>query len=219
LGKNKASPAESNQDYVDGVHKLGPYADYLVINISSPNTPGLRDLQKTESLRRLIKEAQDARNTLPSPLPPLLVKIAPDLSDEEAKDISSVLKDLKVDGVIISNTTISRPSTLKSGLTDPKTVAQVGGLSGPPVKPLAVSLVKKIYSLTEGKIPIVGCGGISSGQDAVDFAKAGASLVQFYTHLGYRGPGATDEIKREVTELLEKENTTWEKIIGQDHRN
>lgn len=114
LGKNKISSPDSHQDYIDGVEKLGPFADYLVVNVSSPNTPGLRSLQKKEAMEDLLNQVKSARNKL-FHRPPLVVKIAPDLSDNEIEDIASVLIKTKIDGVIISNTTISRPSDLKSG--------------------------------------------------------------------------------------------------------
>lgn len=218
LGKNKSSALDSPQDYLDGVLALGPYGDYLVINISSPNTPGLRELQKVDYFKSLISKVQEARDLLPVPRPPLLVKIAPDVTDAELKDIATAATDLKLDGLIVSNTTVSRPASLKSGLSQPKTVAEAGGLSGQPLKPLALQTVNKIYKLTQGQIPIVGCGGISSGQDAIDFAKAGASLVQFYTHLGYRGPIAIHEIKNEVADYLAKNNLTWSQLVGSNHR-
>jgi dihydroorotate dehydrogenase len=114
LGKNKTSSADSHQDYIDGVDKLGPFADYLVVNVSSPNTPGLRSLQKKEAMEDLLSQVKAARDKL-FHRPPLVVKIAPDLSDQDIEDIASVIIKTKIDGVIISNTTVSRPSDLKSG--------------------------------------------------------------------------------------------------------
>lgn len=114
LGKNKLSPADSHDDYINGVKKLGPMADYIVINISSPNTPGLRSLQRREPIQQLLGQAIAARNTL-THKPPLLVKIAPDCSDAELEDIAHVVKEVGIDGIIISNTTISRPKTLTGG--------------------------------------------------------------------------------------------------------
>lgn len=218
LGKNKSSALDSPKDYIDGVLSLGPYADYLVINISSPNTPDLRELQKVAYLKDLISEVQAARDQLPSPRPPLLVKIAPDVTDSELKDIARVALDLHLDGVIVSNTTLQRPSTLKSGKTLPKVVAEAGGLSGEPLKPLALAAVSKLYKLTDGRVPIIGCGGISSGEDALQFARAGATLVQFYTHLGYRGPVAPHEIKDQLASYLISHHLSWKQLIGADHR-
>jgi dihydroorotate dehydrogenase len=115
LGKNKTSPEESEQDFVLGVQQLGHLADYLVVNVSSPNTPGLRGMQRKDILFNLLQEVKQARDTLAEPRPPLLVKISPDLSDAELQDIAAVVHDCQLDGIIISNTTVQRPNTLKSG--------------------------------------------------------------------------------------------------------
>ena len=222
LGKNKVSDPNSHQDYVDGVEKLGPFADYLVVNISSPNTPGLRSLQRKQVLQDLINQVKTARDKLYH-VPPLLVKIAPDLSDQEIGDIASVIINTGIDGVIISNTTISRPSDLKSGiiynfkLIDSSLVNETGGLSGTPLFPLSLSVVKKFYKLTNGKVPIIGCGGISCGDDAIQFAKAGASAIQIYTSFGYQGPGVVYKIKKEAADILLKLGKTWPEIVGSDH--
>ncbi|KAI8910481.1 Dihydroorotate dehydrogenase [Gorgonomyces haynaldii] len=209
LGKNKTSPADSDQDYVDGIKTLGPYADYLVVNVSSPNTPGLRNLQSRLPMERLLKSVKQERDQLERPVP-LLVKIAPDVSDQELQDIAEIVKQVGIDGVIISNTTISR-NNLKS---DSKLQKQMGGLSGKPVKPLALQTVKKFYQLTNGSVPIVGCGGIQNGQDALEFCEAGASFCQLYTHFGYYGPGLPGKINQELSELLHKRGKTWNELIG-----
>ncbi|KAJ3220064.1 Dihydroorotate dehydrogenase (quinone), mitochondrial [Dinochytrium kinnereticum] len=214
LGKNKVSPAESNEDYVKGVEKLGPFADYIVVNISSPNTPGLRALQRREPMLKLLQEVKAARDKNLPHKPPVVVKVAPDMSDEEFEDVAYVIKKAGIDGVIISNTTISRPSSIKS---DPKIRREFGGLSGPPVFPLALSKVRKFYALTKGEIPIIGCGGIRSAEEAIAFAKAGASLVQLYTGLAFEGPGIVAEIKEGVAETLRKEGKSWKQIVGADH--
>jgi dihydroorotate dehydrogenase len=199
-GKNKVSAADSNDDYIDGIHRLGPFADYLVVNISSPNTPGLRALQKKDMLDRLVKDIMKARNELPkTSRPPLLVKIAPDLDDQELKDIAEIIQQNKVDGVIISNTTISRPSTLQSNQKH-----ETGGLSGKPLKPLSLRCVARFHQLTNGTIPIIGCGGIASGPDAVDMLEAGASCVQVYTAFAYQGPGLVQEIKDHLGEVCKQ---------------
>lgn len=222
LGKNKLSPAESHQDYLDGITSLGEFADYIVINISSPNTPGLRALQRREPIEQLLSQAKAARDTVLPSRPPLLVKIGPDCSDSELEDIAAVLMKVQIDGIIISNTTITRPASLKSGIIHPLTSdsslsSQTGGLSGAPLKKLSLATVSKVFKLTKGTVPIVGCGGIATGQDALDFAKAGASVVQIYTSLGYRGPGIVREIKDELAGLLRKEKLTWMDCIGRNH--
>ncbi|KAI9007061.1 Dihydroorotate dehydrogenase-domain-containing protein [Gaertneriomyces semiglobifer] len=214
LGKNKISPAESNDDYTDGVATLGPCADYLVVNISSPNTPGLRALQRREPIEKLLKDVMEERNKLENK-PPVVVKIAPDLSQTELEDIAEVVKSVGVDGVIISNTTISRPATLLS----PKSVTtETGGLSGPPLHPLSLATVKRFYQLTDGKVPIIGAGGVKSAEEVLNFAKAGARMVQLYSVMAYEGPGLVDEIKRETAQILRKQGKTWNEIVGQDHR-
>lgn len=204
VGKNKTSKAESNDDYVEGVKTLGAYADYLVVNISSPNTPGLRDLQRKEALETVVSDVVKARDEIEMEnngmKPALLVKIAPDVSDQEMQDIAEVLVKHGVDGVIISNTTIQRPPSVQSL----KNSNQKGGLSGRPLKPLALAAVRKFYTLTNGQVPIVGCGGISSGKDAMEFIEAGASAIQVYTALAYEGPGLVREIKDYLTEECHK---------------
>ncbi|KAI8759447.1 dihydroorotate dehydrogenase (quinone), mitochondrial isoform X3 [Biomphalaria glabrata] len=199
LGKNKQTE-NAVEDYVKGVKKFGPIADYLVINVSSPNTPGLRDMQRQEELSRLLEKVVEERNKLTfNPKPPLLIKIAPDLSEEEKRDIADVITRPKshVDGLIVSNTTVARPDSLVS-----KNKEEVGGLSGAPLKDKSLETIRDMYRLTNGQVPIVGVGGISNGQDAYSKVKAGASLIQLYTALIYQGPPVISKIKRELDDLL-----------------
>ncbi|XP_047470185.1 dihydroorotate dehydrogenase (quinone), mitochondrial-like isoform X1 [Penaeus chinensis] len=199
LGKNKTSE-DYVQDYTQGIASFGPIADYLVVNISSPNTPGLRNLQHRGKLEKLVDAVVDARDNLPGPhKPPIFLKIAPDLTDEDKLDIAAVVrrKGRQVDGLIISNTTISRPHTLQSAECE-----ETGGLSGLPLRALATKTIKDMYQLVEGSVPIIGVGGIASGQDAYDKIRAGASLVQLYTALIYHGPPLITRITRELEELL-----------------
>ncbi|KAI1297625.1 Dihydroorotate dehydrogenase (quinone), mitochondrial [Mortierella claussenii] len=213
LGKNKASTPESVDDYVIGVERLGPYADVLVVNVSSPNTPGLRSLQRKGMLEELLRQVISARDRLQSSYkPPLLVKIAPDLSDEELEDVSEAALATKVDGIIISNTTISRPKSL----INKENAKEVGGLSGPVVKPLALRALRAVYKHTEGKIPLVGCGGISTGEDALEYAKAGASMIQLYSGMAYEGPGIARAIKDGILKGLN--GRKWMDIVGEDAR-
>ncbi|KAH9519169.1 hypothetical protein Btru_074885 [Bulinus truncatus] len=202
LGKNKTTD-NAVEDYVKGVRKFGSIADYLVINISSPNTPRLRDMQRQDELARLLDRVIEERNRLTVfPKPPLLIKIAPDLSDEEKKDIAKVISKQKnkVDGLIVSNTTVDRPDTLVS-----KNKVETGGLSGAPLKEKSLQTVRDMYSLTNGQVPIIGVGGVSNGQDAYNKVKAGASLIQLYTALIYQGPPVIGKIKRELDELLRQD--------------
>ncbi|KAI7817295.1 Dihydroorotate dehydrogenase-domain-containing protein [Gamsiella multidivaricata] len=211
LGKNKASTPESVEDYVLGVERLGHYADVLVVNVSSPNTPGLRSLQRKDMLEDLLRQVISARDRLQSAYkPPLLVKIAPDLSEEELKDVSEAALSTKVDGIIISNTTISRPSTL----INKENAKEVGGLSGPVVKPLALRALRQVYKHTGGKIPLVGCGGISTGEDALEYARAGASMVQLYSSMAYEGPGIARAVKDGIVKGLN--GRKWMDIVGED---
>ncbi|XP_022108760.1 dihydroorotate dehydrogenase (quinone), mitochondrial-like [Acanthaster planci] len=216
LGKNKTSPDAVN-DYVRGVKCFGCLGDYLVINVSSPNTPGLRKMQGREQLGQLIDKVLEARDQLPcSPRPPLLVKIAPDLTQQDKEDIAAVAtrKQGKVDGLIVTNTTITRPASLQS-----PNKTESGGLSGPPLRHMATDTVRDMYRLTNGELPIIGVGGISSGQDAYEKIKAGACLIQLYTALAYEGPPLVKRIKRELDDLLKANGyKTVGEAIGSDHR-
>lgn len=211
LGKNKASEQDSIEDFVQGVHAMGPYADVLVVNVSSPNTPGLRNLQRKGVLEELLQGVVAARNSLTAQFkPPVLVKVAPDLDADQLADIAQAVLSSGIDGIIISNTTITRPASAGNA----SELLEAGGLSGPPVKPLALAALSALHAATGGKVPLIGCGGITTGQDAIDFAKAGATLVQMYTSFIYEGVGLPRKLKDEVTAILEKENTTWAQIIG-----
>jgi len=215
LGKNKTSD-NAIGDYVKGVQCFSGWGDYLVINVSSPNTPGLRSLQGREQLATLVDKVLEARDSLPvSMRHPLLIKIAPDLSEYDKEDIAAVVTRQKggVDGIIVTNTTVARPETLKSG-----NKKETGGLSGKPLKELSTRTVSDMYRLTGGKLPIIGVGGISTGQDAYEKIKAGASLVQLYTAVAYEGPPIVKKIKRELAELLKNDGfNSVEEAIGIDH--
>ncbi|RKP12275.1 Dihydroorotate dehydrogenase [Piptocephalis cylindrospora] len=213
LGKNKVSGPDDHSDYVKGVERFGPLADYLVINVSSPNTPGLRSLQARESLDKLIGEVMHARNALSSPQPPLVLKIAPDLDEAQMKDIASVALAHHVDGIIVSNTTITRPDSLKSRNY---LVRETGGLSGPPVKPLSLACLRQMYKMTQGKITLIGCGGIRTGEDALEFGRAGASVIQLYTSMAYDGLGVVREVKDDIARGLN--GRSWSDIVGEDVR-
>ncbi|XP_015729789.1 dihydroorotate dehydrogenase (quinone), mitochondrial isoform X2 [Coturnix japonica] len=216
LGKNKSS-TDAAADYVAGVRTLGPLADYLVVNVSSPNTPGLRDLQGKAELRDLLTKVLAERDMLPCERKPaVLVKIAPDLTEQDKKDIAGVVCEVGVDGLIVSNTTISRPSSLQSTQR-----LESGGLSGKPLRELSTQTVREMYALTQGRVPIIGVGGVSSGRDALEKIRAGASLVQMYTALVYHGPPVVATVKRELEELLRGSRVSWkqlEQITSADSR-
>ncbi|KAH9630490.1 hypothetical protein HF086_000703 [Spodoptera exigua] len=202
LGKNKLSE-NPIEDYILGIQKFSDVADYFVINISSPNTPGLRSLQKKEELYQLLKNINEARNSINSKhKPPLLLKLAPDLSYNEMKEIVSVIlqNESKVDGLIISNTTIERHQLQNTEFSN-----ETGGLSGKPLANKSTEMIKEMYKLTKGKVPIIGVGGVFTGQDAYDKILAGASAVQIYTALIYHGPPVVSKIKNELAELLQRD--------------
>ncbi|KAG8939318.1 Dihydroorotate dehydrogenase (quinone), mitochondrial [Tulasnella sp. 408] len=216
LGKNKSSAPDSTTDFLTGVAKFGPLVDVLVINVSSPNTAGLRALQGRGVLEELLSEVIKARDALPKrstdewkwEKAKIVVKIAPDLSEKEVQDIAEAVKLSGVDGVIVSNTTIQRPATLNS-----INAVETGGLSGPPVKPLTLATLKTLRGHLPSSIPIIGCGGVSSGSDAVEYADAGATLVQLYTSFAYDGVGAPRRVKDEVTATLAARKTTWNEVV------
>lgn len=218
LGKNKDT-AEAADDYALGVARLTGSADYLVINVSSPNTPGLRALQGREPLRALLKRVIGVRDERVSALgltrvPPLLLKIAPDLTDEDEADIAAVALETGVDGLIVSNTTIARP-----GEIDPRWRGEAGGLSGRPLFGPSTRLLGRMYGLTAGKLPLIGVGGISCGEDAYAKIRAGASLVQVYSALIYRGLGLIREIEDTLADRLARDGfATLADAVGADHR-
>ena len=214
LGKNKTSTTPI-EDYQSLIGRLGPYADYLVINVSSPNTPGLRDLQETSSLEALLKGCQDACQKLPTKKP-LLVKLAPDLSDDELKDLASLFLKLKIDGIILTNTTTARPASL---ITPGPVKQETGGLSGRPLKARSTQVIRLLYECTDGTIPIIGVGGVESGTDAYEKFKAGASLVQVYSSLVYGGPGLVSRIRDDVARLMLEngQRDLQNDVVGLDH--
>jgi dihydroorotate dehydrogenase len=225
LGKNKTSAPTDDDDYVSGVRKFAAHADALVINVSSPNTPGLRGLQDPAALDRLLAACTAELKAAPR-RPRLLLKLAPDLDADALTQIAHVVVARGVDGVIISNTTISRPAHLSHRASSrvlpdraiPLTLklankAEMGGLSGPPVKPLALTAIRVLRSHMPASVPIIGCGGVGSGADALEFAQAGASAVQMYTAFGYDGPGAPRRVKDELTALLKKQGKTWAQVV------
>ncbi|RKP38161.1 Dihydroorotate dehydrogenase-domain-containing protein [Dimargaris cristalligena] len=215
LGKNTDSPTDSYEDYVEGVKRFGHLADYLVVNVSCPNTPGQREQQKEGRLVSLLKQVVSTRNQLNGHQPPLVVKISPDLSEAELREIADAALTARVDGIIISNTTTQRPrQLLPLSESSAQNFQEKGGLSGLPVRDLALRTVRQMYQLTDGRIPLIGCGGVSSGADAVALARAGASAVQLYTSMVYDGPGLPRRIKDEVVELLGDQS--WKDIVGKD---
>jgi dihydroorotate dehydrogenase len=195
VGRNKDS-RDPDADYAAGIRAFARLADYLVVNISSPNTPGLRAMQSREPLQRLLVAATAARAD-GTARPPLLVKIAPDLTPEDLEDVAEVALAAGIDGLIVSNTTIARPAGLP-----PDLAGEPGGLSGRPLMQPSTAVLRRMAKLVAGRLPLVGVGGVASGADAYAKIRAGASLVQLYTALAYRGPGLVGEIRRDLAGRL-----------------
>ena len=197
IGKNAdVAIAEASQDYLTGLRKSYRHADYVAINISSPNTKDLRQLQQGGEIRQLLnvlKEEQLKLQIQHGKYTPIAVKIAPDLSTEEIARIAGLLMEFEIDGVIATNTTISR-----DGVQDHALAGETGGLSGAPVKDKSTQVVKILAAELEGKLPIIAAGGILGARDALEKFQAGASLVQIYSGLIYRGPGLIQEILRSL---------------------
>lgn len=192
IGKNKQTPNEEAwKDYEICFTTLFDHVDYFVVNVSSPNTPGLRELQEKASLKKILTHLQSI-NAKQSQSKPLLLKIAPDLTTEQVDDVIELALEIKLDGLVVSNTTISR-----TGLTthDSRlTTIGAGGLSGLPLKEKSTALLKYICEKTKGKIPVIASGGIFTGQDAKEKLEAGASMVQVWTGFIYEGPGIVKKI-------------------------
>ena len=210
VGANKDS-SDRAADYVTCSVALAPYADYLVCNVSSPNTPGLRSLQGRTELANLLKRVQDAIAAKPVPL---LVKIAPDATDHDLDDIVAVCRELRMDGIIVGNTTLSRPASLRS-----ERRGETGGLSGAPLTTLSTEVLRKTAQRVERQFPLVGCGGIGSGADAYAKIRAGATLVQLYSAMVYGGPPLIRRIKDELAALLAREGfASIKDAVGADLR-
>jgi dihydroorotate dehydrogenase len=192
IGKNKVTPNEEAwKDYEICFRELHPYVDYFVVNVSSPNTPGLRELQEKESLRKILTHLQVINRTMVVQRP-LLLKIAPDLNTEQLSDVVSLAIEIKLDGLVISNTTISR-----EGLQTDKVIIEkigAGGLSGKPVQQRSTEVLNYIVSQTRGKIPLIASGGVFTGKDAREKLEAGAVLVQVWTGFIFEGPSIVKKI-------------------------
>jgi dihydroorotate dehydrogenase len=193
VGANKDSE-DRIADYVAGVRAMGPVADYLTINISSPNTPGLRRLQDEGALKELLSEVQAIGSDKP-----IFLKVAPDLEESDPERIVRAALDHRIAAIIVSNTTVTRPS-LKSRYAN-----EAGGLSGKPLKPLALEALRRFRRAGGGEIPLIGVGGIANADDAWERIRAGASLVQLYTAMVYEGPGIVRRIAWGLVERLRRE--------------
>ncbi len=200
IGKNKET-VDYKHDYLHLLNKCKKLADYIVVNVSSPNTPGLRDIQKKEKLLSLLKILSKAnKKTLP-----ILVKISPDISNNNLEGICEIaVNENLIDGLILTNTTISRDSLKHKQIRNSWKISEDGGLSGPPLFKLSNEILMKTYLITKGKVPLIGVGGISSGKDAFEKISLGASLIQIYTCLIYKGPNIVFQILEELSFLLKK---------------
>ena len=210
MNKTQEKPAE---DYCALIKELAPLSDYLTVNISSPNTPGLRDLQEKGPLLDLLTQLMQTRKeTCSENAPPLFVKLAPDLDEKQQEEIAETLLKAKVDGVILSNTTLDRPDYLSENFRGKK-----GGLSGDPVREKSTAIIRNFYKLTGKKLPIIGVGGISTAEHAYEKIKAGASLVQLYSGIIYQGPEIANKINAELLNLLDRDGfTNISEAIGRE---
>jgi dihydroorotate dehydrogenase len=210
VGANKDS-TDRIADYARQIELLAPYASYFTCNISSPNTPGLRDLQQGQMFDELLSRVLEARAR--GPARPVLIKIAPDLTLPELDDIVTAARRHRVDGMIIGNTTLARPPSLR----EQAIAHEVGGLSGRPLFVLATRMLAETFVRVERAFPLIGVGGIDSGATAIAKIRAGASLVQLYSSLVFRGVGLVGEIKTELADALRRGGHRGiDDIVGQD---
>ncbi len=216
VGKNRDA-TDAAADYAKGIAAISGLADYLVCNLSSPNTPGLRNLQAREQMREVIVRVNEARmraDAAAGRVPPLLLKVGPDLDDAAIRDIAEVALAEKVDGLIVGNTTVDRPVSLQS-----VHARETGGLSGLPLLDKANTCLAQMYRAVEGRLPIIGCGGIASGAHAYAKIRAGASLVQLYSALVYQGPGLIVSLKQELAALMRADGfKSVGEAVGADFR-
>jgi len=214
VGANKDSP-DRTADYVSLIETFAPVASYFTVNVSSPNTPGLRNLQQAQALDDLLARVIDARERVRKNAgdSPVLLKIAPDLSLAELDDVVHIARSRRVDGMIVTNTTLARPSTLREQLR----AKQTGGMSGRPLFRLSTRMVAETYVRAEGAFPLIGVGGIDSGGAALTKIRAGASLIQLYSALIYKGLGLVDDIRNDLAStLLRTGRDSLSEIVGAD---
>ena len=212
IGVNKES-ADPARDYAAGFARVASLADYVAVNVSSPNTPGLRAWQAGDALHRLLAALADAHAGLEDP-PPILLKLAPEIDHEALAALLDAIEGAPIAGLILTNTTTARPPGLVS-----RQRGEEGGLSGPPLAPRALEVLRRAYALSGGRLPLIGVGGIDSPEAAYARIRAGASLVQLYTALVYRGPRLVGEIAHGLARLLAADGfTSLADAVGADHR-
>jgi len=208
IGPNKDTQ-DKLSDFLECFNKLYRFANYITINISSPNTEGLRDFHEKDNLDKLLEAIQAAKKNNQVTCP-VVVKISPDINEKEISDINELILKYKINGIILTNTTNQN----RENLSDVKK-KESGGLSGAPLKDISTAWIKKFYKNNKGKIPIIGVGGVENGQDVYDKIAAGASAVQLYTGMIYRGPSIVKDIKKELIEILKKEKVkNIREIVG-----
>jgi dihydroorotate dehydrogenase len=213
IGPNKDSENRL-KDYVIGLKKFYDIADYITINISSPNTENLRNFHDDSKFNELLETLETEKIKLKSKIP-IVVKISPDILDEQIESISKTLIKYKVSAIIVSNTTASNREKLED-----VTKHQKGGLSGKPLEEISNKLIGKFYKLLKGKIEIIGVGGVDSGESAYRKFTAGASFVQLYTGMVFQGPSIVRKIKKELKKILINEGVkSFKEIIGKNHTN
>jgi len=214
VGANKDSP-DRVADYVRLIETFAPVASYFTVNVSSPNTPGLRNMQQAHILDDLLAKVIDARERVRAKAgdSPVLLKIAPDLSLAELDEVVHVARSRRVDGMVVANTTVGRPSSLR----ETARAKEVGGLLGRPLFRLSTRMVAETYVRAEGAFPLIGVGGIDSGGAALTKIRAGASLIQLYSPLVFKGLGLVDDIKSDLTStLLRTGRESLSEIVGAD---
>ena len=208
IGPNKDTK-DKTSDFIKCFEKLNKLAGYITINISSPNTDGLRDFHEEKLLSDLLTKLNKLKNDKKFQCP-LALKISPDISDKEISNINEIILKFKINGVILTNTTNQH----RENLSDSKK-NEAGGLSGLPLQKLSLKLIRQFYKSSKGKVPIIGVGGVDSGQSAFEKIAAGATAVQLYTGMVYNGPGVIKDIKKELIEILKKEKIkNIQKVIG-----
>jgi len=216
LGVNVAHGDSCKDDveaFISGLKKFAPYVQFVTLNVSCPNEPGSRQLEAKDKLKTLLDKVKEAHNALKKK-PLLLVKISPDQTEQEAKNIAEVVLSSGIDGMIVSNTTATRPEAVTSMIAQEK-----GGLSGKPLFEMSTKLLGTIYQLTEGKIPLIGSGGVFTGKDAYAKIRAGATLIQIYTAMVFRGPYVVSHITDELTALLKRDGFSCvNDAVGADYR-
>jgi dihydroorotate dehydrogenase len=212
LGKSKITPLEkAAEDYAGSFRLLRDYADFFVINVSSPNTPGLRQLQDKSALDEILAAVCELQK--PGNRPAILVKVAPDLTFEALDEILELASTRKLSGIVATNTTLSRPETNDPGLR--AVYSETGGLSGRPLRERSTEIIRHIYKQTDGRLPIIGVGGISSADDAWEKIAAGASLMQVYSALVYEGPGLPKKIVAGLIQRMQKDGVRdLKEIVG-----